>query len=106
MWLSWLRTKAYWVVRTAVYRLSLLLAIFSVVEIYMHTFAGTNPNGIPPWGYYRTSLAIFAAVCFAIARLTWFPPDPIDVPQSIEPLPPVAESSLRGRKKRRRNRNR
>jgi hypothetical protein len=105
MSLSRLRIKLYWVARAAVYRLSLLLAIFSGVEIYMHTFAGTNPNWIPPWGYYRMTLAVFAVVMFGIARWTWFPPDPIDGPKPIEqPSPPAAESSRKSRKKKRRNR--
>jgi hypothetical protein len=64
--------------RLSIYRLSLLLGIFSVIEVFVYSTDGTNPNTRIPLEWYVPALVAFGAVMFGIAWLTYMPARPPD----------------------------
>ena len=71
-----------WFVRVSTYRLALLLGIFSVIEVFVYSTDGTNPNTRLPLEWYVPALVAFGAVMFGIAWLTYVPTQPGGEPDS------------------------
>ena len=78
-------------IRRSVYRLTLILAIFCCIEIFMYSTEGTKPNYMFPWGRYVETLAGFAVVLFIIAYVTRIGPRDFEPPQPHSSCPSVTK---------------
>ena len=59
--------------RLSTYRLSLLLGICCVIEAFVYSTDGTNPNTRLPLEWYVPALVAFGAVMFGLAWLAYVP---------------------------------
>ncbi len=72
---SWGRSL-WWFARRSAYRLSLLLGICCVIEVFVYSTDGTNPNTRLPLEWYVPAVSAFGLVMFGVAWLAYTPAQP------------------------------